>query len=259
MFKKQTQRGQTGCKVRRLPLIRPADTFSPTGGEGRDEGEHIRIRNTGFTLIELLVVIAIIAIIAALLLPALAKAKESARSIQCLNNLRQISLAVRLYADENDDTFPRSQHSASANGQLVWEQAVAPQLGFNTTTWTNLFVGVYRCPTDKKKVSPLMSYAVNVFFELGPDDSYVGEPRTWRRLSQIPKPATTILAAEVSAADHIMPHFWSSLQVARGEVAWRRHREKSNYSFVDGHAQLLPLVKTYAPPQLDLWNPLLAP
>ena len=122
--------------------------------------------------------------------------------------------------------------------------------------WTNLFNGVYRCPTDKK-VSPLMSYGLNVFFELGPYDSYVGSPQTWRRLAQIPKPATTVLAAEVgTAADHIMPHFWISLQDARGEVAWRRHREKSIYSFVDGHAQLLPLTQTYSPPALDWWNPL---
>jgi len=206
-----------------------------------------------FTLIELLVVIAIIAVLAALLLPALSKAKESARSIQCLNQMRQIGLAVRLYSEDNNDEFPRSQHSAFAHGQPTWGRAIAPQLGVSDTAWTNLLQGIYHCPTDKR-MTP-WSYGMNVYFELGPDDDYTGKPQTWRRWSQILQPTATILFAEsASSADHIMPNFWITPSDA-ADVDAKRHRGKANYAFADGHSQLLPFSQTYAPPKLDLWNP----
>jgi prepilin-type N-terminal cleavage/methylation domain-containing protein/prepilin-type processing-associated H-X9-DG protein len=64
-------------------------------------------RGRGFTLVELLVVISVIIIIAALLFPVFARAREQARKASCLSNLRQIGLAVMLYAQDSDETFPR--------------------------------------------------------------------------------------------------------------------------------------------------------
>src|ERR1041385_4727045 len=71
----------------------------------------------GFTLIELLVVIAIIAILASILLPALASANERGRRTKCLNNLRQISVYLQVYANDNQDNLP----SGPQNGAWLWD------------------------------------------------------------------------------------------------------------------------------------------
>lgn len=210
----------------------------------------------GFTLIELLVVIAIIAVLASMLLPALSRARESARSTQCLSQMRQLGLGVRLYVDDNADTFPRSQHSAFANEELPWERSIAPQLGSGIATWTNLLKGIYHCPSDIR-TNP-WSYGFNVYFELGADDDYIGKPQTWRHAAQLPRSTSTVLFAENnSSADHIMPHFWISQEDAQ-DLASRRHKNRANYTFADGHASLQLLKNIYFPPQNDLWNPSLA-
>ncbi|MBE7503393.1 MAG: prepilin-type N-terminal cleavage/methylation domain-containing protein [Verrucomicrobiales bacterium] len=211
----------------------------------------------GFTLVELLVVIAVIALLAGLLLPALAGAKARAQGVLCAGQMRQLGLAVRLYADDHGDEFPRSQHSAFAHGQLTWGRALASQLGADTSSWTNLLRTLYHCPADRRKQG--WSYGLNVYFELGPEDDYAGKPQTWRRVSSVPRPSQTVLFAEnASEADHIMPNFWTAARDAV-DVASRRHGRASNYAFVDGHVEGRTFGTIYDPArQIDHWNPSLA-
>lgn len=89
-------------------------------------------RSRGFTLIELLVVVAIIVILMAILQPALAKARASAKTVKCLAHLRQIGISIRMYADENNGYFPygRAQPTTPVNMQVrnTWYTNLSPYL-----------------------------------------------------------------------------------------------------------------------------------
>jgi prepilin-type N-terminal cleavage/methylation domain-containing protein len=113
--------------------------------EPRKKGGAPRTSRSAFTLIELLVVIAIIAILAAMLLPALAKAKETSKRAVCKSNLRQLALGAVMYADDNGDKFP------VAASHLVW--VPLPTFQYFRTTM-KMGTNSLQCPNYATFVDP---------------------------------------------------------------------------------------------------------
>ncbi len=129
----------------------------------------VRLGKPGFTLIELLVVIAIIAILAGMLLPALAKAKAKAKSGQCLNHERQLTLAWTIYAGDNNERVTYAGFSVPPNPNVdtaVWVTGALDFLPWNRSNWDvtkdiqvsplwpycGNCAAIWRCPADRSAV-----------------------------------------------------------------------------------------------------------
>jgi prepilin-type N-terminal cleavage/methylation domain-containing protein len=192
----------------------------------------------GFTLIELLVVIAIIAILAALLLPALARAKEKAQRAACKSNMRQIGLTALMYASENSDKFPTAVWNAPNGNQTthaVWlpygGQNNVPDIFNYFTTTARVSTNCLSCPNlakvgswiwykaDRVRVGYFCLWSIPTQLDTRARDGNIVGATPWpwdspKKASDINTPYTVMLADIVSTGiDRFDPNNTSETSV----------------------------------------------
>ena len=245
----------------RHPVARTHVGINPTWRPADNRGQ-------GFTLVELLVVIAIIAVLMGILLPSLNRAREQARKIACLSNMRQMGVAVSAYLTDSAYRLPPSScHLDDPNDH--WLRILAgytrEQLLFHCPSDTARDFVDWNKPLDEQKDRRYSSFAVNslldpLHFRYGPrtnrynDTNCIRQPMYTIWLSEAPD------TENFNLADHIHPEMWEgSIEYARQSIAWDRHKGTSNYLFADGHAENMKFEETYAWPDTCYWYPEAAP
>jgi prepilin-type N-terminal cleavage/methylation domain-containing protein/prepilin-type processing-associated H-X9-DG protein len=205
-------------------------------------------RARGFTLIELMVSIGIIAVLAAILLPVIAKARERARIIVCMSNMRQIGIAFRMYIDDYDGAFPNTGDAYLWMGRR-WRWPLAPYLAFTgqrdqaAPTDPNRSVGgmpsILFCPSDS--TAPLKwdstSYGYSAAFYHAPKQVNQMTTDDLTRLDRFP--CVTQYEKGVRFADRkALAAEWLTNHDPL-PVGWWDWRGSRNYLFVDGRAKYL--------------------
>jgi prepilin-type N-terminal cleavage/methylation domain-containing protein len=205
----------------------------------------------GFTLIELLVAIAVIGILASLLLPVLSKGKERGRSMACLSNLRQLNVALSMYAGENNQRLPPRTFVP------YWVLPLHPY-------YQN--VQILRCPSDEPGAP--RSYLINGWNDYFEQTLSGTQFETFKKFqwphgmdfTRIPNPPETITFGEKrTGSPHAYMDFHQGvkgndleeLEHGRHGGGASRRARTSNYGFADGSARALKFGKSITP--VNLW------
>jgi len=265
--------GKTPIKKRNPPGA-GNNVFCKTDGVMKINDAVIKAKR-GFTLIELLVVVAIIAILAALLLPALAKAKERANRIACLGNLRQWGIALNMYLDDNNQLFPAFSipnntpgapagydqdniywadlaiFAAGGQGNSAWFNALPPyvtqpalwQYAANPTNFVN-GRSIFNCPNARflpGEVDPLKRVAFCYGINFKGTNGLVPASSPFKAMAVL-HPSAFVFYSDVRANSGETPFYGANplndLGAARGSLNHlsSRHAAGANLTFLDGHS-----------------------